>query len=434
MSEKTNDAAWSRLFAEYHIAERVAQDGCFAITAEQIKKVREPRLMAKFDHASALPQPFAERGLSMLPTRRGSYLIAPMLTFHELESLDTQEPVPFISRRQFDSLSLANITSEAMALHGAYSWGILQDFTGDAALWPTISGRMGTPAFGFDIAMRDGKAMHVEVEGAQVEIDAGYEGRDAIYLLEAKMGEQSDFIVRQLYYPFRLWSTRVGKPVRTIFLCYSNGLYGLWEYGFEELENYSSIQLLTQRQYQVLGPMDESFSAKHLQTLLEQSCVAEPNDVPFPQADSLNRIISLCELLYSRGAPIEKKQLGLEISFKGQQSFALRQVDYYVNAARYLGLVDEFGPSVDLSPLGERFCTQGSLGLRIRFIAAVVLRHAPFQAAMRLYLRCGMCPSDEQVVSILLASPVASRLAASTCRRRAATVKNWISWIYSRLQ
>ena len=72
MTEK----AWEQLFAKYGIAEQIAQKGLYSISAGQIKEFREPRLMAKFDHAINRPSIFQDSDLAILPTSRGTYAIS----------------------------------------------------------------------------------------------------------------------------------------------------------------------------------------------------------------------------------------------------------------------------------------------------------------------------------------------------------------------
>ena len=75
MSKNRNEEAWEALFAKWEIPARVAAEGRFLISADQIREYREPRLMAKFDHRVNLPQIFAENGLAILPVSRGDYVI-----------------------------------------------------------------------------------------------------------------------------------------------------------------------------------------------------------------------------------------------------------------------------------------------------------------------------------------------------------------------
>lgn len=77
--ETRNDAAWHLLFEKYDILHHIEQEGCFQISATQIKEFREPRLMAKFDHIINLPKLFKQNKLSILPITRGDYIISHLM-------------------------------------------------------------------------------------------------------------------------------------------------------------------------------------------------------------------------------------------------------------------------------------------------------------------------------------------------------------------
>ena len=88
---------------------------------------------------------------------------------------------------------------------------MLQKFTQDDDITLTIRGRSGTSKFDFDF--HGGERVHrIEVDRAQIEVDAGFEGKN-VWLVEAKIGEPEDFLVRQLYYPWRVWRELTTKPV-----------------------------------------------------------------------------------------------------------------------------------------------------------------------------------------------------------------------------
>lgn len=68
-----NDTAWEGLFEKYRILDKIEREGQYIITADEIRKFREPRLMTKFDHKINLPAIFQNNGLSILPITRGEY-------------------------------------------------------------------------------------------------------------------------------------------------------------------------------------------------------------------------------------------------------------------------------------------------------------------------------------------------------------------------
>lgn len=213
-----NDTAWQALFDKYDILDEIQRSGQFVISANQIKEFREPRLMTKFDHKVNLPTVFADNGLAILPITRGDYVISSFSAYKEFEP-----PVADAQRisipAHIQSLMPQFLVSEAIALNCANACGILSDFLEDDALVSTVSGRMSSGGFGFNIETDTG-TKYVAVSNSQIEIDAAYEGINYLSLFEAKRDLSDDFLVRQLYYPFRVWSSRVTKPVKPVFLIF----------------------------------------------------------------------------------------------------------------------------------------------------------------------------------------------------------------------
>ena len=76
--KKGIDAYWEEVFNKYNILQKIEKEGSCIITAEAIKEIHEPRLMAKQDHEKNRPQIFKENQLSILPVTRGSYIIGSM--------------------------------------------------------------------------------------------------------------------------------------------------------------------------------------------------------------------------------------------------------------------------------------------------------------------------------------------------------------------
>ena len=213
-----NDTAWEKLFDKYQILDRVDRDGQFQISASQIKEFREPRLMTKFDHRVNLPAIFRKHNLAILPVTRGDYVISSFSAYQDFEAPEAE--VQRISvPAHLQSLMPKFLVSEAIALNCANACGILSDFLEDEALVPTVSGRMSSGGFAFRIDTALGPKT-VSVDHAQIEIDAAYEGLRCLSLFEAKRDLSDDFLIRQLYYPFRVWSGRVTKPVKTVFLIF----------------------------------------------------------------------------------------------------------------------------------------------------------------------------------------------------------------------
>ena len=239
MSNSKNDIAWEKIFEKHKILDRILKDGHIEITATKINEFREARLMTKFDHKSQLPKLFADNKLSILPTSRGGYVIGEFEAFYKFNSNDIE--VTSIEFPTFlESLDYRDITSEATAINCAFVSKILHDFTNEENLFPTVSGRMSSSSFSFGINSPKG-LFNINVGNSQVEIDGGYEGDNSLNLIEAKNIISTDFLVRQLYYPFKLWNGKIQKKVRPIFLTYSNGVFHLREYNFKNVIIYISF-------------------------------------------------------------------------------------------------------------------------------------------------------------------------------------------------
>lgn len=420
---KMNDRAWQSIFDKYNILEEIQNNGRYVITARQIRPFREPRLMAKFDHQAKLPRPFLENNLAILPISRNDYVISSFSAYQYLpEPTDHFEKVSIPTYLQ--SLMPQFIVSETIALNCAKVSGILLDFLQDDELVLTVNGRMGSNSFDFYVDTQSGP-QKISIDKAQIEIDAAYEGVKYLSLIEAKKGDLSnDFLIRQLYYPFRVWSSRIAKQVKTIFMIYSNGVFNLYEYQFEDIFNYNSLRLVKQKNYMV---STEIFLSDIEDILRKTLVIPDLLDVPFPQADSILRVINLLELL-SEG-PMSREEI------TNEYSFVSRQTDYYTDAGRYLGFIKKGRDSQRktyfmLSSLGSNIM---KLDYRNRLLTIIghILEHKVFNDVLRMSLYAGEIPSIEEIKKIMKEQNLCDVLAESTLHRRASTVSSWINWIFT---
>lgn len=418
-SKGLNDIAWEQLFEKYDILNRIDMSGSFQISATQIKEFREPRLMAKFDHILNLPIIFSKNKLSILPITRGDYVISHFEAYHKFEETDNNIiKVAFPSYIQ--SLDYNNITSETVALNCAIATGILEDFTGDEQIVPTVSGRMGSGNFDFMIKnIQNGEYCDVSVNNSQIEIDAAYEGLRYLSLFEAKRDLSDDFLVRQIYYPYRTWQDRIEKEVKPIFLIYSNGIFRLFQYKFENPYDYGSLVLVKQCNYSI---EDTTITAEDIQNIIGNSIIISEPNIPFPQANSFERVINLCELLSQRG--MTKNNITENYDFDSRQS------DYYTNAAMYLGLVnkDDEDKIYTLTKLGVITLKKSYKQRQLEF-CKLILKHKVFNTVLKRYFETGVMPSNCDISIIMKNSELYKIEKDSTFDRRASTVKKWIEWI-----
>lgn len=419
-----NDTAWENLFNKYDILQHIETDGYFNISAEQIKEFREPRLMAKFDNSLELPELFSENQLAILPITRGDYVISHFDAYHKFETVE-RLPIKRLSLpTHLQSLNSENITSEAVALNCAFASKIIADFMDDCDIYATVSGRMSSGEFSFKINdTKTGVIHQVDVNNSQIEIDAAYEGVASLALFEAKRVLSEDFLIRQLYYPFRIWQSRITKPIKPIFLVYSNGIYRLFEYIFDDPNNYNSLRLVKHMNYSI---EDTTITTSDIEEILKRTVIVNEPQIPFPQADSFERVINLCELVNSQ--ELTRNDV------TERYDFDVRQTNYYTDAARYLSLLDkrtENGtPLYSISETGRRILNLGYKQRQLAF-CGLILSHKAFNLTLKQYFQTGTMPSTNDIVSIMKQSDLYQIESEKTYGRRSSTIKGWIKWIVS---
>jgi len=380
--------------------------------------------MTKFDHKVNLPVIFSENNLSILPITRGEYIISSFSAYKEFgEPSDEVQRISISPHIQ--SLMPQFVVSEAIALNYASASGILNDFLEDEDLLATVNGRMSSGTFRFDINTDTGRR-NVEVNNSQIEIDAAYEGINYLSLFEAKMDLADDFLIRQLYYPFRVWSNRVTKTVKPIFLIFSNGVFNLYQYEFEDPTNYNSLVLVKQKNYMIATEI----CLADIQNILRNIQVVNEPDISFPQADRMSRIINLIELLN------EKSMTKQEIT--SEYAFDERQTNYYTDAGRYLELIDknydeEGNIKFQLTAQGHHIMMLEYKEKQLALVAQI-LKHKVFNEVLTRHLQYGEMPQKETIVEIMKNAQLYHIEADSTYMRRASTVIGWVNWILDTIE
>jgi hypothetical protein len=425
MSEQNksqNDKAWERLFDKYDILSHVKREGQYIISASQIKEYREPRLMVKFDHSINLPQIFSDNNLTILPVSRRDYVISHLEAYHSFEVLD-KSIVQLDLPNNLQSLDANNITSENIAINCALASGMLSDFLEEDVLYSTVSGRMGSGQFDFSIQNSQTKMPTVvSVNNSQIEIDAAFEGIHSLSLLEAKRDLSDDFLVRQIYYPFRVWSTRITKKVKPIFLVYTNGVFSLYEYEFQKPDSYNSLVLIKHKNYSI---EDTAIELSDLQDVASQTQINPEPYISFPQANNFERVINICELLNVQN--LSREQVTEEYAFD------IRQTNYYTDAARYLGLVEKHHEKgrqtvYSLSTLGKRIMNLNYKQRQLAFCKSI-LQHQVFKTTFSLCMETGIIPDTSSIVAIMQDSNLYKVKSMSTYVRRSSTISGWINWM-----
>ena len=428
MAEKTAPA-WNELFAAHpEIMRKVERTGLCEVSAKTIKQFREPRLMTKHDSIDGVPVPLKERGLNILAISRSAYVLGDFEVFEALPDTADMRP-EFRDIPTYETLDIDHISSESNAINALVISDILDDFLGEQDTVETFNGRMGTGNFDFEIARHGGGHSHIEVNGAQLEIDGGFENWQSVIIMEAKNVLHPDFNVRQLYYPYRKYSAFVRQPIRLLFSQYTNLTYHLFEYEFQDPRDYSSIKLVRKKAYTF---EDSRISADDVWYIWNGEKVIFDDDrskhdglPPFPQADKVERILSLVEFLSGRPDGAATDEI---TEFMGTVE---RQAAYYPSAGIYLGLFEK--PKLGTTRLTDE--AWNLLKLRNRSdrllrVAQLMFRHKIFHDLYGKALKLGNVPDKNDVVAVMVEMNVIEGNSESMLYRRAQTVIAWLRWLF----
>ena len=233
-----SNTAWNKIFEDYFMQHDFESSPAI-LTAAMIKQStrhfqktsdREVRLIVKMDSREDLPQVLHDKGLFVLPIKHGEYILIKGEGYHDLHPASEIET--FTSTLDFDLKSAKVGTSEMQHLDYAFNTGLLNHFLElSEPLYLQIRGRKYTPEFAFQVGL-----FNITTTSVQTEVDAGYEGRNVLILVEAKGSSQNNFIIRQLYYPFRQWHINTQKKVRPLFFSFDSRTQTqcFWEYEFAD--------------------------------------------------------------------------------------------------------------------------------------------------------------------------------------------------------
>ena len=254
-----SDKSWKKIFDDYKILKHDYEKAPFKLSADQIKEScqnftktteKEVRILTKQDTREKRPKVFIENDLFILPVKNGYYEIFKGEGYVDIPDITTS-PVIYNSKLDF-RLDTAKIgSSEMQHLDFAYASSLIRSFLKDESLVLTIRGRKFTPEFSFNVGKHN-----VTVKGVQTEVDAGYEGKDKVVLVEAKNTRTNNTIIRQLFYPYKQWKQFTDKEILLIFFEKRGDMYYIWQYGFKDENDYNSIELIKSKRYLIEGPND----------------------------------------------------------------------------------------------------------------------------------------------------------------------------------
>ncbi|MFA6490786.1 MAG: hypothetical protein WCT43_02790, partial [Candidatus Magasanikbacteria bacterium] len=227
----------------------------FYLSAKDIKKSvqdfkntseKEVRILCKMDTRESVPDIMKKNGLILLPVKNKFYVIVKGEGYVDIPDIKGDAEI-YNTKLDFDLDTTKIGNSEMQHLDFAYASSLIRTFMQDPSLVLTIRGRKYTPEFTYKVGNNI-----VETKGVQTEVDAGYEGKNKVVLIEAKNSSTKNTIIRQLYYPYRQWSEHTKKKVFLLFFEKRVDEYLIWQYEFTDKNNYDSIKLAKSKKYKII--------------------------------------------------------------------------------------------------------------------------------------------------------------------------------------
>lgn len=213
---------------------------------------KNPFDATKVDSTKLLPDEIKDEGYCVVHLGDGWHAFMPVLDvwFHTFEEIEPDETIRWDYK---PSLLNHTDTSESNIISLVYNQLIIQDFLyGDKTEKPKIYMSRRTK---ITETYRAG-ADRIEATKLQVEVDATFEHRGAITVLEGKNGFPKDFSVYQLFHPFLDYQKVQGaERVECCYLLKKDDQQGsvvrLYLYSFTDADDIGSIQLVKKAQYEL---------------------------------------------------------------------------------------------------------------------------------------------------------------------------------------
>lgn len=415
MKKEANELAWQRAIDELGLDERISLNGIATVTADELRNYREPRLMAKFDALEDLPLSLRSRGWAILSITNNSYVLGDIQTHLSLPKINSGT-VPIVWESSLDTLSKEDITNETSVAMIAHHSKALENFIGES-LNLTHFGRQRSGRFSCSISGAD-RSHELQIDGIQFEIDAGFEGKNSVVVMEVKLGMPSSINIRQLYFPFRHWLGRTSKLVIPTFAVWQNSRLDLYQVSFPIFDDFSSAEISAHASYVFKG---NGLTITALERFAAEAKDKE-NEFPFPQANRVDKLLEIWNFLNELRS-VEDVAKYLE--------FDTRQASYYLNALGFLDLAEKVEQSwiakLDRKHTGPSDPIQDELILRFLAIAPVA---KTFLHGNRF--KKGQF-SESEARKTLEVSSWGATLSKETIHRRAQCIVAWCQWIDSRI-
>ena len=255
----SSNEIWDAIVKKTKLEKHNFSNGPFYVPHQEIKEIvskikvpnnrKEIRILGYQATREQRPQYFIDNNLFLMPASNREWVVIEGEGYIDIPEINTA-PVKVKTKLDFEIESFSVGISEMQYLDFAFVHGITQQFLEDASIELTVRGRKRTPHFNYFV-----NGVEVKCEGVQTEVDAGYEGKNSLTLIEAKGSKIKNEIIRQLYFPYRKWLMDIKKPIRNVFFQFEEDskMFSYWEYGFEDYLKYDSIYLIKSEKYLLIS-------------------------------------------------------------------------------------------------------------------------------------------------------------------------------------
>ena len=259
-NESDKEKVWKNIVEKLELDKHNFQKAPFYVSHKTIKSIvssinvssqttKEIRVLGYQEKREKRPQYFIDNNLFLLPRSNKEWIFIHGDGYFDIPQKNEIALKNYHFKPNFNLETLKIGNSEMQYIDYAFATGIIQDFTNQKQLYLTIRGRKWIEE---EIAFQ-AYGHTLKVNGVQTEVDAGYESKDEIILIEAKNKDVNNEIIRQIYFPFRKWQKTTKKKVRNIFLVSSkqDNSLTLYEYDFKDENLYESISLKQAYKYKI---------------------------------------------------------------------------------------------------------------------------------------------------------------------------------------
>lgn len=393
------------------------------VPSKRVKQItgQEPRLVAKMDTREELPNMLASSNYFVLPVSRKKYALVPGDGYHDLE--DPQlSPDVFYSKEHIP-FSIALKAGESAAVQTALYSGLLEKITGVQHLCPTLhNDRLKLES----TVIRYGDTWFLNINGAQIEVDAGFENTREFFLFECKNWYQKqlhNFNIRQLFFPYLHARNILNKgdkdwKIRSFFLNLEpdTSIYRFWEYDFLRHDDYSSMTLVNQNAFRLVQSRVKTPESM-LSSLSQQSVT---NTDFIPQADDAQKLLGLLQGI------AEGFDNAQEIAQRFQ--FHVRQSNYYGEAAEEIGLIERNHGRFSLTGIGQK-AVQSQTDRATRILIEQIFTLPVFQDIAQYALEKDDYAVPYSAIMRIMLKNARGRYNETTLSRRIKTISSWLNWI-----